>query len=238
MPYRKQHSNAPPAAQLPCKKAKQAHNCIHVRSFLTIFYCFTHHIRQLLRLLNRQPWLFHPARRSSPPPGTLSLLPGAPALPPGPRPVPPARAPSARPRPAPPARAPPPRPAPLPPGRAASARHSFPSARPRRIRRGSAYFLPDGGHKKSPGVGNCKHGMRFFAVAHCCRPGYKKRKRHAVPRRLLPLAFKKTAPILPTGRTEARSMEQRCSGGRAALRAHDDSGPRQSGSATRTAQPS
>ena len=45
------------------------------------------------------------------------------------------------------------------------------------------------------------------------------------PGRLLPLAFKKTAPILPTGRTEARRMEQRCSGGRAALRAPDDSGP-------------
>ena len=120
MPYRKQHSNAPPAAQLPCKKAKQAHNCIHVRSFLTISYCFTHHIRQLLRLLNRQPWLFHPARHSFP--SARRSFPSA------------RRSfPSAR-------------------RSFPSARCSFPSARPRRIHRDSAYFLPDGGHKKSPGA--------------------------------------------------------------------------------------
>ena len=74
-------------------------------------------------------------------------------------------------------------------------------------------------------MGNCKHGMRFSRLRVAIGRGTKNGSATPFPGRLLPLAFKKTAPILPTGRTEARRMEQRCSGGRAVLRAPDDSGP-------------
>ena len=89
------------------------------------------------------------------------------------------------------------------PTRAPSARHSSPppgtlsfppsrtpSTRPRRIRRGSVYD----GHKKRPRRGQLQTRYAFFTVARCCRPGYKKRKRHAVPRAFASVGIQKNSP--------------------------------------------
>ena len=93
------------------------------------------------------------------------------------------------------------------------------------------------GSDPRPRRGQLQTRYAFFRGCALLSAGVQKTEASRRSRAFASVGIQKTAPILPTGRTEARHMEQRCSGGRSALRAPDDSGPRQSGSATRTAQP-